>query len=884
MNYNNDNLEQLNKKQRKRHLWMRVMSVLMCITMFVTTYALVIPAVTMDVDEAAKCGFVHHKHSAECYDDNGALTCGLIEHEHDMSCFVTAKEPYPYYCGHYYEHTHTDECYTNGILTCTYTEHTHTSACQRKPMLLSATPSVDSYLATSGANQWQIVTNGTNGQNGYHSKYEGNTINYKKPIDDNNDGIPDAYLQKNVIPTNVENEFLVYLSMSKPLSLEEWLRNTDIVTTTFKQPGAVGTYSSGFGGNKSTLYVDPNQGANRVKVNITIYDHADIISNKDGSITVRNPGTILAHFEDIRSTDTSACSNGSVLIPLEGTPYEYDIQYGVNFHPEQNGQGVPLNIAISLADLSSLGFQLYETHFDTVEDQLGENIEFVNVEYSDGSCICENGILQWTPTENLDSKQYSVSPRVNGWANNVSQLVYRVRLNTAADGFNSCANNMNSVPTDQESYAVNDHATVTYQIQPMEGSSLSPVTGLEGTFPIPYVRGLLYDMEILKISSGTTPLGGAEFSLFESDGVTPVLDEYGNPYVRRTDMTSGKVRFENLLTGTYIVKETEAPLGYAIASPGQWSRNLCWTTSTTGLAQDVQIPENKIYGQNGTWRIQNTLMPNSQTVRLVKVDAGDDQTKLDSAMFDLYGSDENGDMDDTPIYGYAGMESNVHGVISAVDIVLPFGTYWLVETAAPDGYQLCEEPIRIVVSASGVSADLDGDALNVYGNPFVINIPNDKLPAKLTVTKTVVSSSPDTAGKFPMSVILDGGTFLTPAEDAGYTLSDDGTIAYFSLAHGETIDVMVPRNVSFTVCETEHNGYYVSYSKDGSQLTDGDTVRFNSGIDSTATVDFVNNVGQILPATGGHGSLIYVITGLILMVSAIIFGYVLRRKREGREF
>lgn len=74
------------------------------------------------------CGHEEHAHTADCYDETGALICTLEEHTHVESCYQTAAEKTPL-CG-LEEHTHTEDCYSaDGTLVCTLPEHTHTDAC-----------------------------------------------------------------------------------------------------------------------------------------------------------------------------------------------------------------------------------------------------------------------------------------------------------------------------------------------------------------------------------------------------------------------------------------------------------------------------------------------------------------------------------------------------------------------------------------------------------------------------------------------------------------------------------------------------------------------------------------------------------------------------------
>ena len=74
------------------------------------------------------CGHEEHSHTADCYDETGALICTLEEHTHTDACYEPAAEKTPL-CG-LEEHTHTEDCYSaDGTLVCELPEHTHTDAC-----------------------------------------------------------------------------------------------------------------------------------------------------------------------------------------------------------------------------------------------------------------------------------------------------------------------------------------------------------------------------------------------------------------------------------------------------------------------------------------------------------------------------------------------------------------------------------------------------------------------------------------------------------------------------------------------------------------------------------------------------------------------------------
>ena len=79
-----------NERHIRKMKWRRIMTILSCIVVFCTTYALIIPAVTMSRDTA--CGKEEHTHTEACYDENGALICGREEHTHTDACLLAVRE------------------------------------------------------------------------------------------------------------------------------------------------------------------------------------------------------------------------------------------------------------------------------------------------------------------------------------------------------------------------------------------------------------------------------------------------------------------------------------------------------------------------------------------------------------------------------------------------------------------------------------------------------------------------------------------------------------------------------------------------------------------------------------------------------------------------
>ena len=167
--------ERYTRAHRRKRRWYRVTTCLAAVVVFCTTYALILPAITLEKQceipehthteacytseqgdlictqstepqhthteecyqetQTLVCGMEEstgHTHGAECYDEEGNLICGQEEsqgHVHGEACYEASRQ---LICGQTEEpaHQHTEECYSwNQVLTCGMEEHTHSEAC-----------------------------------------------------------------------------------------------------------------------------------------------------------------------------------------------------------------------------------------------------------------------------------------------------------------------------------------------------------------------------------------------------------------------------------------------------------------------------------------------------------------------------------------------------------------------------------------------------------------------------------------------------------------------------------------------------------------------------------------------------------------------------------
>ena len=170
------NAEKYTKVHKRNRLWHRVVTVLAGVVVFCTTYALILPAITLekqcDIPEHTHTDACYaqvtpvekrvpvcsaetlgiHRHTPDCYDANGNLTCGyadFVVHSHDSTCYdedgvwwcpLSEIKAHQHTADCYAQpegHTHAEGCYTSvrGNLVCG--EHVHTDACYTEAPVLT---------------------------------------------------------------------------------------------------------------------------------------------------------------------------------------------------------------------------------------------------------------------------------------------------------------------------------------------------------------------------------------------------------------------------------------------------------------------------------------------------------------------------------------------------------------------------------------------------------------------------------------------------------------------------------------------------------------------------------------------------------------------------
>lgn len=701
-------------------------------------------------------------------------------------------------------------------------------------------PSVmDQIILPENKNAWQIVK----------ERYEGNGTQNKVSLDD-------VRYQKNVIPTDVENEFLVYLSIDMKSVFESYFSMADYKATTSNSYHAnqVGDIVSGMTGNQSVnVSAETKYGKSAF---FTIYDSQGHVVAENMQLYWSQGNNITFYLE--------TSSGKYVLMGVEISSGSKKIIRLTKEAEDAIRQDITTKVTLG-----------------TLEDIMGEYIEFQGVVAGDYSKDKEpsftNGVLTWSPVPKENAAVEEARETVNGttrkttWSLNVAELVYKVRLMVEKDNFHSCADNMDSTEKEQESYAVNKSAVLTYN----EGKSI--------TFPQPYVRGLLYDLTLLKKAQDEN---GKDLGVLK-DAVFEVKDATGKLYGTARSDEKGIVNFTKLPWGTYSVTETEAPEGYKAAESAVGPIPLCYTTNSTVLVKNSSNPADMIHqdymkseenaGQESDAKnvVYNERIYTSVLVVKEWTDQDNSLNTRPTQIEVTLQSREEGseaewkDFTDLNHETAKYMISEQGGKWELVIEKLPVKREYRVVETTVTGYTAFYE-----VSDSVSEESTSGETLSSE-------------PIKLTIRNILQSQIIKRSSSNP-DLTLPGAEFELTGENVKWTgiSGTDGTVEWKSESKVACLEMLADGKYSLRETAAP-NGYTCSEAvwtievKAGMVSSvfignDMEKAVVNSG---KQTFYFANELVYALPSTGGEGIYWYSIGGTLLMMAGALILYRNKNKR-----
>lgn len=386
-------------------------------------------------------------------------------------------------------------------------------------------------------------------------------------------GNTDVRIQKNVAPTDNENEFYIYLNVEPQLSWEEILEMTGLWII---NNANVGDFANGAGIDASTdastvqsIMHDnglSNTQVSRIGDRELFEDHRWYTSNNykeqgpiDIEYTVKKAdgSEKIYTIKDQYYSLPSSSEQVTILVRL---PFQ---EYYSKVMTTWRGNTLCIDLSEDHLFGSTEKYVLRNDKVDlgSVTDPMGDYITYLNSLQTSNNDPEKPNVpmasydeksrsITWNFPKNKelpsDFQDYEVVTLPDGtktvYWKNAYEMTYKIKLDTTKDGF-----------VFGKVYDTNKTTTLSYSTEDKGSTSVD--------FNLPAVKAKTDEFIFQKVTQDGTPLSGAEFTLYaETD------TEFCNPLAIATSGDEGKVIFkEDLQPGTYIMKETKVPENYVQA-------------------------------------------------------------------------------------------------------------------------------------------------------------------------------------------------------------------------------------------------------------------------------------------------------------------------------
>ena len=394
-----------------------------------------------------------------------------------------------------------------------------------------------------------------------------------------------------------------------------------------------------------------------------------------------------------------------------------------------------------------------------------------------------------------------------------------------------------------------------------------------------------------------SPLPGAVFTLKDEEGVPVGADSY-------TSDAEGLITIAYLDPGTtYTLEETKAPSGFQKPSTP-------WTILLNGEEVTVTGDDGSFIvttPQTGDEMTAITFKDKGFSLQALKVN--EDEQHLQGSVFALYRQVNTASglvRDQNPMEGYEELTTGEDGVIPKITSALPAGSYYLSEVSPPGGYKKLGGDLVFTIGIQGtvtiplnihtgdpstlvILNNLEGSKVDEWlsssteeGNTtYTILIPNeyDGVPVRIVkkdqtgkaLEEAVFSISGEGIDETGLISKIDASgdavIYTNQALSIGtYTLTETGAPkGYYPLEGPMTIEV-----------EKTGNDIEVKAFIGGKEISYPDVIKDHTT--GVWTIKVTNQSGTVLPATGGSGTGLFMIAGLILTAGAGIL-LLLRRAK-----
>ena len=816
--------EKLNKKHRQKSLWYRLLVAPICIVVFITTYALILPAITLESTPDTYCGqdehihddtcyevpgsperkeincpvqeaqHIHteacydadggllcdrtetrilHTHNSFCFNDKGELICSLAEteaHEHTEECYDEAGQ---LSCSQPEElvHQHTDECLVTVLavepqgLLCEKTEHKHTEACFVK---------TEESAEESGAAGIHRAPARTADLTGVTMEIQDSIIRngcYQAVVT----GMTEAQLEENS----------AYIKWYKQINGTGDF--TEVTHKNFSIGGdTVINLPDGFSLN---LALDGG-GIDGNKMTVT-YRAVLCIGGEETEITA----------EITNTTHQNQVLNGSFEAPdltnhqyqefvPEGTAGLYWRTTGENTETEQH--------VYDSSETTQTG-----AHYIEIVDTTGSESDTSSHKY-----LAKNWHNQGSAS---DGKQYA---EINAGA---AGALYQTIMTVPGTTMNWQIDHCGREGTDKMAVVIMaEELAQSITTQAQLTTAIANIGQYSGAVAI---TDLTASQGVWVTHSGTytVPAGQHKTRFFFVAVETASNNDYVGNHIDNAWFSQAMPPAKDN-TPQVIIRKTV-------------SANLT-EEERDALLYSLQFNISKVNSRNGSSTVLKTLTANQLGAWTQNADG---TYTLERAIY----------------IGDSITESDYRNY--RIDVTEDE------TTAELPGY---------ILTASAEKPS-DSDRLLTATGKYTFSFTNvyAKSPKTLTLKKIVQAS--DTTGVFEFTV-----SWTAP----------DGTADSidFSLRHNETKELTIPDGAQVTITERQHNGFTVSMKDSGADHIAADGDHYSFTLNGDRQIDVCNTAGSILPETGGVGIYLFTYGGLGLMLAVVVTGCLLRR-RYGKE-
>lgn len=382
---------------------------------------------------------------------------------------------------------------------------------------------------------------------------------------------------------------------------------------------------------------------------------------------------------------------------------------------------------------------------------------------------------------------------------------------------------------------------------------------------------------------------------------------------------SGKISYNNLSNGTYILREYEAPDGY-IKSKNVWEVTVQDSTTTISLATKVDESESVIDGSN------LTVKNRGNKITFEKVDKDNTDKKLQGAEFIVYREQDYTNWEGNTGYERYKDANDTFTTDNKGKIVLEnlkMGHYKVYERKVPTGYYVEDD------LAENSNVDMPGleDDDRLVAEFYVdINgyIKADEKDEGTTTELTKVIKNTANKAKFRLLKVDNNNKALRSAQftltedgsrgNKGYkyvgTTTSDGAIEFANLKAGETYTLKETKapdgyiatdqewkvvvdqagKVSIQAKNGSTDGSIVAVTDDINNLSDKNKEKLNANgylilnaTDDKDTTIKVVNKKPTYPSTGGAGTFIgFTLIGTAIMLAGIAYFAILQNDKKRR--